>query len=242
LPKLIFEQDRRLMMGSCFNCGGNRHGADQCTSPLAGAAYKCNRCCKEILITARGQSVSRPQTQTRSLPQPTLPEMLPRACGRKRAAERGGPTSKRPRGTAQRARRVLKICGKYYSPLSWLLGVKNPSPSLTRRAKEHCSDRAIELDGGHVRALQGYAGTAKEELQSVSGNRERLGTVFVNSVVPKVRFRRVVAGNIARRLSQVLFLLGDLEKGVRVKRPAFCCMSHSGTYRDSAAISEAEAQ
>lgn len=216
LPRLLFEQDRRLLNSSCFNCGGSRHVAQECTMPLAGALYKCNRCGEDVTITARGQSTPRPSlAQQQASPKPTLPEAVPAArVGQKRRGDgrAAKPASKRFRPASPRVCRVLKLCGELYSPLSWYLGTKNPSPSLTARATANCSQRAVELDGGHSRALEGFAGDASGELKPVTGDRQRLGSAFVKCEVASVRLRRAPGGIITKRLSQVLFVVSDLQK------------------------------
>lgn len=215
LPKLLFEQDRRLLKGACFNCGGSRHSARDCSSALAGAVYKCNHCRKEITITPRGQSLQRQPPQPPAVPTPVLPAAAPKACEPKRPRPvlPAEPAGKRPKVPSKRAAlRAVKVCGNLYAPLSWYLGVKNPPPCSVKRARKHCGRSALELSGGHCRALQHLAGTTTDDLEPVSGERQRLGTVWVDSAVPGVQLRRVPEGGVSRRLSQVLFLVQDLDK------------------------------
>jgi hypothetical protein len=212
LPRLLFEQDRRLLKGVCFNCGDGNHMASKCGRPLGGAVYRCNHCSKDLVITARGQSAPLQQVQPKALAKP-LPKAEAAPSRQKRKAETpiAMPLAKQPKRSSGRAGRVLQICGSTYAPLSWYLGNQNPSPSLVARAKERCADHAIELEGGHCRALENFAGSPTDRLKSLTGNRERLGTDFVDSEAAKVRIRRVAGGVVSKRLSQVLFLVDDLE-------------------------------
>ena len=117
LNRMIYEQERRLMRGLCFNCGGG-HWASSCDRPLEGVNYKCQSCSGNIVITSRGQS----------LPLKLLP---PRSEPQKRPAPSnthvGEPVAKAPRITTQpgRSSNVVVVCGRRYSTLSWFLGKAN---------------------------------------------------------------------------------------------------------------------
>lgn len=77
----VFEQERRLMRGLCFNCGGN-HFASSCDKPITGVRYPRGECGAAIIITSCAQSArSQPgATQAAAGASPVLPRSsLPRS-------------------------------------------------------------------------------------------------------------------------------------------------------------------
>ena len=104
--------------------------------------------------------------------------------------------------------------GTAYTSLSWYLRSENPTPKFVSTAKGHGSEYALELDGCHTRAqdASGVAEVPPRQAKSLTGDRARLGTQFVDTELPGVRIRRPVNGELTRRLSQVIFRVADLRK------------------------------
>ena len=126
--------------------------------------------------------------------------------------------TKRTAGQAFSAGKEVLVCGKRYAGLSWFLGKPNPAPSQCSKARSACGAGALEVKGGHVRALDvaGYAvaPTSRQSPQPLCGERQRLGGEWVDTQIEGVQVRRAQQP-VASRLSQVLFLVPDLEREFR---------------------------
>ena len=154
------------MRGQCFNCGGN-HWATACPKPVQGLEYKCPHCSNNLTISSRGQSVTAfPKAAanasaplpSRMLAAPVQEEIASGAGKRKRSASPHSsvqaPAANAPRLTAVcNTGKVVSVCNKTYTSLSWFLGQDNPSPSLCTRARTQCFHNALELEGGDLRTL-----------------------------------------------------------------------------------------
>ena len=115
---------------------------------------------------------------------------------------------------SERGGKQVEALGERYTALSWYLGVANPTPKSVKRAKTSCSQQALELKGCHCRSLeqQGFVVTPPAEPRSLTGDRVRLGSNWVDTELQGVRIRRPVDGELQSRLSQVLFRTADLQK------------------------------
>ena len=101
-----------------------------------------------------------------------------------------------------------------YTSLSWFLCSANPTPKQVAIAKAHCSEHALELQGGRNRSLDtsGFAALPPARPKSLTSARRRLVSEFVNTAVQGFRVRRVIDGKLNCRPSQVLFSVVDLQK------------------------------
>ena len=111
----------------------------------------------------------------------------------------------------------MSVCGQLYASLSWFLNKDSPSATQCARARTRCSSSAVVLSGGHTRAVAEYAahaGQTPRPLCMVDGVvRKRLGSVAVPTEVENITIRRApdtLPSSV--RLSQVLFLVSELEK------------------------------
>ena len=87
-------------------------------------------------------------------------------------------------------------------------------------ARTLCGENALELQGWHTRGLDaaGFAAAPPAKPKSLTGDRARLGTTFVDAELEGVRMRRD-AGKLKRRLSQVIFRVSDLRQAFDYKPP-----------------------
>ena len=208
------EEQRRLLRGLCFNCGGG-HWSKDCTSPSRGVEYACPACRQRILITSRGASVESPRAAaapsapSRAPPPPPPPTA---AVGRSAIAPQRGQKRKREGGACKAGQQVLAM-GHRYTALSWHLGNANPPKGACQKARLRCAANAIELDGGHCRSLEqgGYVAAPPAVPRSLTGPRARLGCAWAQTEVEGIRIRRPVDGQLEARLSQVLFRVTDLQ-------------------------------
>ena len=115
---------------------------------------------------------------------------------------------------------AISICGQHYTSLSWFLSKENPSPSLCKRARENCGDNALVLVGGHTRSVKFFAkvpGTSRLQPLCVVGGQARQnfpGAQPVNTEVSGVKIKKAEQP-VTARLSQVLWLVKDLEQDFR---------------------------
>ena len=234
LCKQQYEEQRRLLRNLCFRCGGN-HWAKDCRKAISGIEYKCPSCQGRILISSRGQSVvggdgdmhqgvvrpmstaaaasasqlSPPPPQVRASVVPALPEL--RVAKRVREAAAQSSPSKAAK-TSDHAGKIVLVCGRKYTAISWYCGQQNPPPKLCRRIRDECSGRALELRHGDLRSLvqHGFAGLRPKELLP---GRKRIGHAWLTTEVlcdrHALELRLAVAPLKSNR--QVVFLLADVE-------------------------------
>jgi hypothetical protein len=224
LDCLLAEQARRGMNELCFNCGQRRFAGEhlrlrKCPFDLRGVEYECPApaCKGKLLVTSRGHAERVPEPPARAAapnPEPSI--------ARKRPAPIAA-VAQPPRKAAKRSSHSgvrVSVCKRDYTSLSWFLNDANPSKKACAAAKKHCADGAIELEGGHVRALAGSAYAKAPPARpkplccvSGGGERTRMGDDPVETEVSGLILQRVQDGRLTRRLSQVLFpvdALGDV--------------------------------
>ena len=207
----------------CFNCGGP-HYKRECKKPLRGMTLTCphQHCKQEIVLSSRGQTVPQvvvaPQQSNAQLAPSGSSIRLPSAPThvgnlRKRAA--ASEVVGRPPAKHRRTGKEVSICGKRYTSLSWFLNTPNPPPKKCERARHVCADRAIELRGGHVRALDAarfaISPSALAQPPPLLGARRNLSTDWIDTEVTDIQVRRAQQP-LKARLSQVLRLVADLER------------------------------
>ena len=232
LSCMTYEQDRRQMAGRCFNCGGD-HYAHACQKPVQGARYRCPHCTKELVISARGQSVKEPATSSTSAAPKATASRPPADPGRPPQTDARQPSRKRPAACsfssdqtpaakipraapAANAVKFVDVCGKQYTSLSWFLGQQNPSPSYCNRARRDCYQSALELDGGDLRTLasHGYAASLPSKPKPLLPSRTRLSSQWIETPIQTehdiAKVRRTGA-TLEKSNRQVLWLVTDLE-------------------------------
>ena len=235
LSSMVFEQQRRLMRGLCFNCGGN-HWAKTCAKELEGIKYKCCHCEGANTITSRGQALVAARGAHGVAPPPPRP-LPPRPEPAARAAPKRQATPSRvaPDPQAKRAKHahasddtsrigcLVSVCGKNYSTLSWYVGQSNPSPGVCKRVREECSANALELDGGDARTLwlQGFCGRPPKK--ALMPDRERLPSDFKETACTALRGGkpmklRKAGGELEKQNRQILWLEADLVSMFRYRR------------------------
>ena len=135
---------------------------------------------------------------------------IPPAGKRQKLAAAG--ENNKSSASARGGREVLAI-NETYTSLSWYLCNANPTPKQVAIAKDKCSEHALELQGGHTRSLDtsGFVALPPSKPKSLTDNRTRLGTQFVATALKAIKIRRAVDGEVACRLSQVLFRVLDLQ-------------------------------
>ena len=151
-------------------------------------------------------------------PPPPAPAPAP-ARGTKRPAPSGAASSASPAKAARNGGKVVSVCGQLYASLSWFLRKDSPSATQCARARTRCSSTALVLSGGHSRAVAEYAvasqsGQTPRPLCMVDGDvRKKMGSVAVPTEVDHITISRA-PDPLPRsiRLSQVLFLVSELEK------------------------------
>ena len=178
-------------------------------------------CKQEIVLSSRGQTVPQvvvaPQQSNAQLAPSGSSIRLPSAPThvgnlRKRAA--ASEVVGRPPAKHKRTGKEVSICGKRYTSLSWFLNTPNPPPKKYERARHVCADKAIELRGGHVRALDAARfAISPSALQPppLLGARRNLSTDWIDTEVTDIQVRRAQQP-LKARLSQVLRLVADLER------------------------------
>ena len=240
-----FEEQRRCLRSLCFRCGG-RHFASACEKPVQGVQYKCPNCDCALLISSRGQSVTvhakgasviEPCAAARSLPvdaavQPPLAQMRPATAPPPpqmrtppRRTEKPCASAVPPAKTAKTSAhvgRVVSICGRNYSALSWYLGDSNPSKAECLRVKNQCV--ALELEGGDMRTLvaEGYAVAPPRRPTPLLPGRERLATTWIDTGIQTDRKKtlrvRRQGDALEKSLRQCLYLVSDLERVLGSRR------------------------
>jgi hypothetical protein len=228
VSSIIFERDRRgLRNNCCFNCGGPHYVRD-CKKPMRGMTMTCPNCEREIEVSSRGQTMVRKEAaassssnaplQAPALSRPLVPAPAPQR-GTKRASPSGAASRASPAKVARNGGKVVSVCGQLYTSLSWFLKKDSPSATQCARARTRCANTAVVLSGGHTRAVAEYAavpqtGQALRPLCTVSGAaRKKLGSAAVPTEVDDIMISRApdpLPSSI--RLSQVLFLVSELEK------------------------------
>jgi hypothetical protein len=220
------------MRGQCFNCGGN-HWATACPKPVQGLQYNCPHCSNKLTISGRGQSVAAsPQAAARSiapLPPRTLTEPTKNES-RKRSASPHAPAevpaSKVTKTAAAAAAcsvgKVVSVCDKAYTGLSWFLGQPNPSPSLCTRARTQCYHNALELSGGDLRTLlvHGFAAQPPKKPKPLLPDRARLSSEWLATPIKTEHATlnlRKTGQELTKANRQVLWLVTDLEKAFAKK-------------------------
>jgi hypothetical protein len=232
ISKLVYEQERRCMLGQCFNCGSKAHFASKCPKATETAKYKCQTCSGDVLISSRGASSAGGDSSGSSgsgnghgkavavqAPAAPAPVAAQVSAGTRRAlaaepaaASAAGQRGRKRKAPTERAGKQVLALGECYSALSWHAGTGNPSPSLCAKVRRLCSASALELQGGHCRSLDSGGFVAAPPLvpRSLTGDRARLGSVWVNTEVHGIQIRRALNGELQQRLSQVLFRVPDL--------------------------------
>ena len=223
---MVQEEARRQLRQECFNCGSRDHYASRCKAPLNGCTYKCpaTGCKTCILVTSRGQT---PQVSSSPASVPGASaavsgsRAVPASSGTKRGAASSGPgvapllpvSKKQKLGSCNGGKEVLAM-GEKYASLSWYLCNLDPTTKQINVARRSCSEHALELQGGHTRALNaaGFAAVPPIRPRSFTGDRTRLGPQFVASALKGVKVRRADDGGVSCRLSQVLFRVADLQQ------------------------------
>lgn len=229
---LVTEEARRQLRSECFNCGSNDQYASKCKSPLNGCSYRCPKdgCKAAILVTSIGQTplVASPcpagnrssGSQGPAPPPPPPPPTTKRSASgsvpkpttskRQKVASDGKKTS----AASLRGGKEVSVIGERYTSLSWYLCCANPTPKQVGIAKDKCSGLAMELQGGHTRSLDtsGFVALPPVKPKSLTADRERLGSQFVDTALKGIKIRRAVDGEVTCRLSQVLFRVLDLQK------------------------------
>lgn len=226
LASLVYEQARRQVKSlCCFNCGGS-HLVKDCKHKPRGLTLSCPSCQSDIVMTSKGQTL---------ISAPAAPPKPPPQGMKRAAAESQGPAAKAAKiGTAKASASpspaptsskvdacvAINICGLHYTSLSWFLSKDNPSPSLCQRARNNCGDNALVLVGGHTRSVKSFAkipGASRlQPLCMVSGRprQNSPGDRPVSTEAPGVKIMKAEQP-LKTRLSQVLWLVADLEKEFR---------------------------
>ena len=231
LSSMVYEQERRLLRGACFNCGGS-HFAASCPKPLEGVKYTCPGCANQLLISSRGQSVvagavagagSAKAKAAPLPPKPLAPQPTKRAAASSSASEPAAKVARVGEGS-QMSGKVVHVCGKAYTSLSWFLGNPNPGPSLCEKARASCKTHALELDGGDARtlALQGFCAQPPLKPKDLLPDRQRLPSEWSDTACKSIRANKAVKLRKAQqsldaRLSKVLWLVSDLELAFKNK-------------------------
>ena len=226
---MVVQEARRQLRSECFNCGSRTHYARECPAPLNGRRYPCE-CGRSILVTSRGQTPrAAASSGTQALPQsrssaqqshskdPTTAAAPPPEPAKGRLASTAMPSEAKNKrrkvldNTDARGGKELLVMKNAYTSLSWFLCSSNPTPKQVSQAKKQCSENALELQGCHTRALDaaGFAAVPPAKPKSLTGDRSRLSTTFVDTELEGVRIRRN-DGKLKNRLSQVIFRVSDL--------------------------------
>ena len=209
----------------------------KCPKPLRGVDYKCE-CGKGILVTTRGHAEPMPVASTSG---DTAAAGSGGGggsgsgggagaggggggnggSGRKRSAtELAQPVTKRSKktGATKHAGLRVSICGELYTSVSWYLNTENPPKTACAQLRSDRARDAVELSGGHVRALAGtryaVAPPAQPKPLCVMRDgtpRERLGTDPAATQVANVQVARAGA-TLQKRMSQVLFRVSALDE------------------------------
>jgi hypothetical protein len=230
MAALLQEEARRQLRSECFNCGSRDHFAKSCKAPLNGCVYSCaaGGCGQSILVTSKGQtpvalptptahrrnaaSSSRPSSPAAAAPQPTRGRVASAAA----LVDDARPAKKLKSASTARGGKEVMVMNERYASLSWYLcsPTSNPTPKQVAIAKLQCSERALELEGCHTRALDklGFAALPPATPKSLTGDRDRLGSNFVGTELLGVKIRRTIDGKLGCRLSQVIFHTVDLQQ------------------------------
>ena len=236
LASLVYEQARRQLKSyCCYNCGGS-HTAAECTKPKRGITLTCPHCKTEIEMTSKGQTVVA-ATQNSGVAAAGHGQFREPAASSSSSSSSSSSLSQRgvkrsphppasPPPKAKHAKLfgsgrnsemvVVSVCGRHYTSLAWYFCKDNPSPSICARARQKCASNALVLVGGHTRSVKDFAkvlgsGTVLKPLCVLDGRpRQRLGEVSVSTQVAGIKIKRA-EDPIASRLSQILWLLDDLE-------------------------------
>jgi hypothetical protein len=222
LDCLLAEQARRGMKELCFNCGQRRFEGEhkrlrKCPFALRGVGYGCPvaGCKGALIVTSRGHAEAVPEPpaapqQTvpkRPAPAPTVAQPVRKICRMTKAVK-----------PSANAGLIVNICNEQYSAVSWFVKNEDPPKKACTAARAQCADGAMELIGGHVRALVGTAYARApprrpKPLCRVGGeDRARMGDEPVATEVAGCQVQRVKHGRLTRRLSQVLFRVDALKQ------------------------------
>ena len=105
----------------------------------------------------------------------------------------------------------MRICRMEYSALSWFLNNADPGRKANDVARSRCAEGAVELSGGHSRALAaaGFAKTPPGRPRALCLNdhgeeRARWGEGSLETLVQGVTVELVSGGRPSKRNSQVL--------------------------------------
>ena len=225
LAALQFEQARRSMRGSCFNCGGP-HYASSCPKATQGCTYTCPKCKASILVSSRGQSTPSmlsggSPSRVAQLPPPPLDR--PSAPQLKRAAPPGSscePVTKAARTGSGSSGCVVSVCGKGYASLSWHLAKTKPTERECTKARAECGAGALAVRGGDLRTLaaQGFTAQPPRVARALMGDRTRLPSDWTDTLCKSVAKRSALqlrkAGDVlcSTRANQLLWRVRDLQR------------------------------
>ena len=223
---MVAEEARRQLRSACFNCGSPDHYARKCPAPLNGSRYPCE-CGRSISFTSRGHTPQCRSSEQKSRSQgPKTAAASPPQPAKGRLASAAMPSEGRNKrrevldNAGARGGKELLVLGQAYASLSWFLCSSNPTPRQVSMAKTQCVENALALQGCHTRGLDaaGFAAVPPAKPKSLTGDRARLGTTFVDAELEGVRIRRNAA-KLKRRLSQVIFRVSDLRQAFDYKPP-----------------------
>ena len=113
LAALVFEQARRSLRGSCFNCGGT-HYANMRPKAMQGCTYPCPSCSTSVVVSSRGQSLAAPSVSSPSRgasPQTPQARRAPAPSAKRAAspASSGQPVGKAARVAITKAGCVVSV-------------------------------------------------------------------------------------------------------------------------------------
>lgn len=106
--------------------------------------------------------------------------------------------------------------GETYTSLSWYLCNANPTPKQVAKAKDHSAEHVLELQGGHTCSLDrsGFVALPPAKPKSLTADRNRLGSQFVDAALEGIKIRRALDGEVNCRLSQMLLRVFELQKAL----------------------------
>jgi hypothetical protein len=224
LAALVFEQARRSLRGSCFNCGGP-HYADKCQKEMQGCAYPCPSCSTSVVVSSRGQSqaassVSSPPRGASPQATQALRAPAPSAKRASSAASSGHPVAKAARVATAKSGCVVSVCGKEYSSLSWYLAKAKPTERECARARANCGASALALRHGDVRtlAVQGFTAQPPRAAKPLMAGRVRMPSEWTDTDCKAVSSGLVIqlsrAGEELRgtRANQLLWRMSELQR------------------------------
>jgi hypothetical protein len=225
LAALVFEQARRSLRGSCFNCGGP-HYANKCAKAMQGCTYPCPSCSTSIVVSSRGQSLAAPIARSPprggASPQAAQARRAPAPSAKRAAspASSGQPVAKAARVASTKSGCVVSVCGKEYTSLSWLLAKVKPTERECARARASCGASALALLRGDVRTLaaQGFTAQPPRAAKPLMAGRVRVPSEWTDTDCKAVSSGAVLqlcrAGEELRgtRANQLLWRLSELQR------------------------------